>query len=99
MPDRVYDKVSRSGALTVTAGPDAQSSCLGRVPENLFPRHDPLRKNDIRLAANVFRCAPVSDLSAEGLETGIVAGAIGESGAETVKWYGKRRGTGGRRAD
>ena len=58
----------------------------------------PPRKNDILLSAYVFRHALVSDLRAEGWETEDIAAAIGESSAETVKWYGKRWGSGGKRS-
>ncbi|WP_133155170.1 site-specific integrase [Kinneretia aquatilis] len=98
LPAWAYDKVNQATALTVSADPDALRAFIGRVSEKLFPRHDPPRANDILLSAYLFRHALVSDLRAEGWDSADIAAVIGESSAQTTKWYGVNWGTGGRRS-
>lgn len=88
LPAWAYDKVKHARLLTVSADPDALRAFIGRVSEKLFPRHDPPRANDILLSAYVFRHALVSDLRAEGWDSADIAAVIGESSAQTTKWYG-----------
>lgn len=98
LPSWAYDSVRQAGELNVTADPDALRSYIGRVSAKLHPRHEPPRSSDILLSAYVFRHALVSDLRADGWDTADIAGVIGETSAQTVKWYGLNWGTGGRRS-
>lgn len=98
LPAWAYAEVKRLGAMTVSADTEAFRKYISRVSEKLYPRHVPPRASDILLSAYVFRHAQVSDLRAEGWRDEEIAGVIGESSAETARWYGKRWGTGGRRS-
>lgn len=98
LPVWAYDKIKRDGSMTVSADPDALRAFIGRVSEKLFPRHDPVKANDILLSAYLFRHALVSDLRAEGWGSSDIAAVIGETSAQTTKWYGVNWGKGGRRS-
>jgi hypothetical protein len=98
LPSWAYESVRQAGELNVVADPDALRSYIGRVSAKLHPRSDPPKPNDILLSAYVFRHALVSDLRADGWDTADIAGVIGETSAQTVKWYGLKWGTGGGRS-
>ena len=73
------------------AAPGAMRKYLNRVSERLFPRK---MKNGIKtgplVSAYVFRHALASDLSEEGWTDAAMASVLGESVAETSRWYGLR---------
>ncbi len=73
------------------AAPGAMRKYLNRVSERLFPRK--MRngnKTGPLVSAYVFRHALASDMSEEGWTDAAMASVLGESVAETSRWYGLR---------
>jgi hypothetical protein len=77
-------------SCVVQAKPSCLAAHLARLSNKVFePDRD---GNTPRLSAYLFRHALVTDLREAGWRSDEIAAAIGETSAETVSWYGLRRG-------
>ena len=91
LPDWLIQELPDGEARTYSAASGAMRAHLKRTSEKLFPRRakegfpsGPL------VSAYLFRHALATDLKVEGWDAASIAGVLGESVAETSRWYGLR---------
>jgi integrase len=94
LPAWFVKDVEREGSIAVSADPEGLRSHLARLSEKLFPRRRKAGKRDVILSAYLFRHSLVTELREDGWDSVDIAGLIGESTADTVRWYGLRVRTG-----
>lgn len=90
LPAWFVEQLEHEGSVAVSADPDGLRAHLARMSEKLFPRKRKPGKRDIILSAYLFRHALVTELRSDGWDSADIAGVIGESTADTTRWYGLR---------
>jgi hypothetical protein len=90
----LQELVDSGGEKTYKANSNSMRAHLARISNSMYPRKHREGKNDIILSAYVFRHALATDMRINEWETEAIAAVLGESTAETLKWYGSRQFTG-----
>ena len=92
LPDWFVQEVRSRDRTQVVAEPDGLRSHLARLSERVFGQHTQSSREAKRvvLSAYLFRHALVTDLREAGWSSEDIAAVIGESTAQTTRWYGMR---------
>lgn len=94
LPQSFVHRVQIDGEITVTAEEGAMRAYLARLTQRVFQQGkywvEDVPKTKHILSAYTLRHALVTDLRANGWDDKTIAGAIGESSAQTASYYGTR---------
>lgn len=94
LPESFVHRVQDAGEITVKAEEGAMRAYLARLTDLVFKQgkswEEGIKKTKHILSAYTLRHALVTDLRADGWEDDTIAGAIGESSAQTASYYGTR---------
>ncbi len=97
LPIWFVDEIRVAGNVKVLVHEDALRTHLYRLSNDVFygnARKVPNKANRLKLSAYVFRHALVTELRVAGWEEHEIAAVLGETAAETARYYGNRAGGG-----
>jgi len=97
LPDWFVNDLRNRRRMVIAADEDALRAHLYRQSLAVLNPDNRKRGEDLVLSAYVFRHALVTDMRESAWDTEDIAASIGESSAETLRYYGTRRNSGSRK--
>ncbi len=97
LPDWFVNDLRNRRRMVIAADEDALRAHLYRQSQAVLNPSDKKQNRDLVLSSYLFRHALVTDMRESAWDTDDIAASIGESAAETLRYYGTRRNSGSRK--
>ena len=97
LPEWFVNDLRNRRRMVIAADEDALRAHLYRQSQAVLNPGDKKQNRDLVLSSYLFRHALVTDMRESAWDTEDIAASIGESSAETLRYYGTRRNSGSRK--